>query len=155
MNTLSDLPKIIKRKKKRLGQGLGSGKGKTSGRGHKGQKAKGKIPITRSLGGIALVRRLPLYRGKYRNKPKGNKPMIINLKHLSLLSKNTVVDLKSIVSHGIIKNEDAERSGVKILGGGTVTVPLIIDLPCSKSAEKKIIKAGGKVNHPGKSQDKS
>ena len=40
------LLKITARNAKRLGRGQGSGKGKTSGRGTKGQNARGKLPIT-------------------------------------------------------------------------------------------------------------
>jgi len=41
--------------------------------------------------------------------------------------------------------EDARLSGVKILGDGELKVALTVKLPCSKSAEKKILSAGGKV----------
>jgi len=46
--------------KKRLGRGIGSGKGKTSGRGHKGQKARSGVAIKSFEGGqMPLYRRLP------------------------------------------------------------------------------------------------
>lgn len=64
---LSTLPKIIMRKKKRLGRGVGSGKGMhTVGRGTKGQKAREDVPLlfegTKSK--KSLVKRLPYLRGK-------------------------------------------------------------------------------------------
>ena len=43
---MTDLPKIVKRKKKRVGRGYGSGKGgHTAGRGQKGQKSRTNIGI--------------------------------------------------------------------------------------------------------------
>jgi len=53
---LNNLPKTTIPSKQRLGRGTGSGPGKTSGRGTKGQKARGKIPLG-FIGGT-----LPLYR---------------------------------------------------------------------------------------------
>ena len=52
--SLNNLQKITKRGKKRLGQGHGSGKVKTAGRGTKGQKARGNIPVRApDMGGVA------------------------------------------------------------------------------------------------------
>lgn len=142
---LNKLPKITSRKKKILGRGIGSGKGKTAGRGTKGQKARGKIPIKLGMGGVSLIRRLPLFRGKYRNKPFEKKPFVINLKYLNMLPKNSVVDIKLLASYKIINLVDASKRGVKILGEGKLDFPLTIKLPCSKKAVKKIESAGGKV----------
>lgn len=62
---LFNLPKLKgkSKKKKRLGQGLGSGKGKTAGRGHKGQKARGKVAVGFEGGQLKLIKRLPFMRG--------------------------------------------------------------------------------------------
>ena len=57
---LNSLNYKVKNKKKRLGRGIGSGKGKTSGRGHKGQKARSGVAIKSFEGGqMPLYRRLP------------------------------------------------------------------------------------------------
>ncbi len=48
---LNSLNYKVKTKKIRLGRGIGSGKGKTSGRGHKGQKARSGIAIKSFEGG--------------------------------------------------------------------------------------------------------
>ena len=57
---LNSLNYKVKTKKIRLGRGIGSGKGKTSGRGHKGQKARSGIAIKSFEGGqMPLYRRLP------------------------------------------------------------------------------------------------
>ena len=70
---LSSLPKITKRAAKRVGRGYGSGKGgHTSGRGSKGQKARGKLPLTFEGTKVkkSLIKRLPLQRGKGKLKPQ-------------------------------------------------------------------------------------
>jgi len=62
-----NLPKVVAKSKKRVGRGMGSGKGShTTGRGQKGQKARGKINVL--FEGMkmkkSLLKRLPLMRGK-------------------------------------------------------------------------------------------
>ena len=141
---LESLPKITEDKKKRVGQGHGSGRGKTAGRGTKGQKARNKIPLYFEGGAVPLIKRLPFLRGKSKNKPFRKKPIIVNLAALNFLKKDTVVDLKTLVENRIVKEKDMGY-GVKILGDGTISAPLIIKLPISKSARRKIEKAGGKV----------
>src|SRR3989338_1135351 len=144
---LNNLPKTTNRKKKILGRGIGSGKGKTAGRGTKGQKARGKIPLKLGFGGTIFVRRLPLYRGKYRNKPHGKKLLVVNLKYLNILPKNSVVDIDLLIAHNIIRAKDVPTSGVKILGEGKLEKALTVKLPCSKRASKKIESAGGSVKN--------
>ena len=71
INFLSRLPKIVSRKKKRLGRGLGSGKGSKSGRGiTRHQKARESIPLHFEGGQGRLVKKFPLLRGKGKNKPR-------------------------------------------------------------------------------------
>lgn len=68
---LSNLPKIVIKRKKRLGRGLGSGKGSKSGRGTtRHQKAREKIPLHFEGGQGRMVKRFPLLRGKGKNKSK-------------------------------------------------------------------------------------
>lgn len=142
---LSSLTKITKTRKKRLGQGHGSGRGKTAGRGTKGQKAKGNIPLSFEGGALTLIKRLPFMRGKGKNKSFKNGPIIVNVKVLNLLKKGTVVDIKSLIDNKIVDSGYAKRYGVKILGDGDLSVSLVVKLPVSKGALKKILKAGGKV----------
>lgn len=141
---LSTLPKITDKAQKRIGQGLGSGRGKTSGRGTKGQKARGSIKLSFEGGALPLIKRLPALRGKDRNKVFKKKPIIVNLALFSFLPKGTVIDIESLIKHNIIKS-DAKIYGVKILGDGTLTSPFTVKLPVSKGAREKIEKAGGKV----------
>ena len=142
---LSSLTKITKTKQKRLGQGHGSGRGKTAGRGTKGQKAKGKIPLSFEGGALTLIKRLPFMRGKGKNKPFKKGPIIVNVKVLNLLKKGSIVDIKSLIENKIVDSEYAKKNGVKILGDGDLSVSLIVKLPVSKGAAKKILKVGGRV----------
>lgn len=144
---LNALPKITKKTAKRLGRGPGSQKGKTAGRGTKGQKARGKLPLTHPHfegGQRPLFKRLPYKRGK--GNPKiSQKPLIVNLKVLNIIPPQTTVDLASLIKHGIVDKDDGKLFGVKILGEGNLEKPLTIRLPISKSAAAKVEKAGGKV----------
>ena len=144
---LNQLTKSTIRSKKRVGRGYGSGKGgHTSGRGAKGQKARGKVPLY--FEGTAmrksLIRRMPMIRGKLKFKSFKDKPIILNLKHLNLLPKNSTVDNKSLIKHGLLPKE-AQKYPVKILGDGQLKHALKVALPASKSAVEKIEKAGGKM----------
>ena len=141
---LHNLPKTISKKNKRLGRGHGSGRVKTSGRGTKGQKARGKIRRNFEGGQLSLLKRLPFIRGKNRNKPLSPKPLVINVKFLNLLPPNTIVDKNSLIKFGLLKKDEADGS-VKILGEGQLKTTLIIKLPCSHGAAKKITAAGGKI----------
>jgi len=142
---LNKLSKLTEKQKRRLGQGHGSGRGKTAGRGTKGQNSRNKVPLFFEGGALPLIKRLPYRRGKGRNKVFKNRPISVNVKALNLLKKDTVVDLKSLVDNQIIDQKDAALYGVKILGDGELSVALTVKLPVSKGAEKKIIKAGGKI----------
>lgn len=150
------LPKVKEKSKKRVGRGYGSGRGgHTTGRGQKGQKSRSKINIL--FEGVkvkkSLIKKLPFQRGKEKFKPK-RKPLIVNLKILNIFPTGSVIDLNFLVKHGIVKKEDAEIYGVKILGDGELKKKLTIKLPISKSAEKKVEKAGGKVLSEDSSQKK-
>ena len=148
MNQLSNLSKTTTKKKKRLGRGYGSGKGgHTVGRGQKGQKSRTKIPLLfeGKKTQKSLMRRIPLLRGKGKLKSKKNKPLIVNVSFLNLLPPRAKVDINLLVKHRLVDEKEAKKYGVKILGGGEIGHSLIISLPCSQGAKKKIEKAGGKV----------
>ncbi|MBI4084481.1 MAG: 50S ribosomal protein L15 [Candidatus Levybacteria bacterium] len=141
----TSLTKTVKKSQRRLGQGHGSGRGKTAGRGTKGQKARGKIPLSFEGGALPLIKRLPFHRGKGKNKVFKPTPVVLNVKVLNLLPKNTVVDIESLIKHRIVASEDAKQYGVKILGDGALSIPLFVKLSVSKGAREKIEKAGGSV----------
>lgn len=142
---LSSLTKITKTRQKRLGRGHGSGRGKTAGRGTKGQNAKGSRPLSFEGGALPLIKRLPFMRGKGKNKSFGNKPIAVNVKVLNLLKKGTVIDIQSLIENKIVDADYAKKNGVKILGDGDLKVSLVVKLPVSKGAAKKILAAGGRV----------
>jgi len=142
---LNNLVKTTARKKKRIGEGHGSGRVKTAGRGTKGQKARGKIPLRFEGGALPLIKRLPLRRGKGKNKVFRKKPLIVNIKFLNTLKKDSIVDLDFLIKEKIVDLKEAKEYGVKILGDGDIKIPLVIKLPISKKAAEKIKKAGGKT----------
>ena len=61
-----------------------------------------------------------------------------------MLKKGTVVDIKSLIENKIV-SPDARKYGVKILGDGKLAVSLVVKLPASKGALRKIEQAGGIV----------
>jgi large subunit ribosomal protein L15 len=143
--SLSNLPKITTRGKKRLGRGHGSGKVKTSGRGTKGQKSRGSIKPGFEGGQLSLIKRLPLLRGKGKNKSVRDGSMAVSLEKLNRLPEGTEVTVETLRKHGII---DKDVTRVKILGNGKIEVALTIRVPCSKGAKGLIEKAGGTLADP-------
>ena len=141
------LPKTVTKKKKRRGQGFGSGRGgHTVGRGMKGQKSRSSVGVR--FEGVkvkkSLLKRLPLRRGKGKFKAKG-KPIVINLGPLNILPEGTKVNVDTLVKYGVVDRIDAQRFGIKILGDGDIKKKLIVEVPISKGASKKIERAKGKV----------
>lgn len=140
---LNKLTKITTRGAKRVGRGTGSGKGKTSGRGTKGQKARGKVRLGFIGGTLPLYKRLPYNRG-FGNTVLGEKVVNVSLSQLAVFKAGSEVDLQSLVEQKIISERDARR-GIKILGNGEINAALTVKLPVSAAAAAKIEKAGGKV----------
>ncbi|HUD44273.1 MAG TPA: 50S ribosomal protein L15 [Patescibacteria group bacterium] len=141
---LNNLSTITTKRKKRLGQGHGSGRVKTSGRGTKGQNARSSRPLRFEGGALPLTKRLPFLRGKMKNKMYRQKPLVLNVGALNNLP-DTVVSIETLVKYKLVRLDDAKLKGVKILGDGELTAALTVSLPVSKSAQKKIEKAGGSV----------
>lgn len=128
--------------RKRVGRGIGSGLGKTSGRGHKGQNARsgGGVRPEFEGGQTPLFKRLPkrgftnIFRKEY---------AIVNVGALNVFRKNQRVTVENLIEKGLVKKE---YDGVKILGNGELTKPLtVVAHKFSKSAEKAILEAGGKI----------
>lgn len=142
---LNNLNKTTARGERRLGQGHGSGRGKTAGRGTKGQKARGKIPLRFEGGALALIKRMPFRRGKGKNKVFKKRPIVINIKALNLFKKGDKVNIETLSANNIVDAKEAKIYGVKILGDGDLAISLVVELPVSKGALRKIEKAGGKV----------
>jgi large subunit ribosomal protein L15 len=132
-----------KHKEKRVGRGHGSGHGKTSGRGHKGQKARTGLDIRPFFEGgqTPIIRRLPkrgfknIFKVEY---------AVVNVGALSkAFSPNEVVDENSLREKGLIKGKGKP---IKLLGNGEINIPLTIRVHAvSRSAKEKVEKAGGRV----------
>jgi large subunit ribosomal protein L15 len=132
------------KKRKRIGRGPGSGHGKTSGKGHKGQKARsgGGVRPGFEGGQMPLFRRLP----KRGFLPYGGKTewAIVNLKSLARFGANAVVDPESLVRARLVKN--GARGRVKVLGTGDLEHALTVKAHAvSGSARAKIEAKGGRV----------
>ena len=127
---------------KRLGRGTGSGLGKTSGKGHKGAKARsggGKRPGFEG-GQMPLYRRVPK-RG-FTN-VFGTEYAEVNVERLEVFNDGDVVNAKALLEKKIIRKE---LDGVKVLGGGDLTKKLTVQAAkFTGSAKEKIEAAGGKA----------
>ena len=127
---------------KRLGRGVGSQLGKTSGKGHKGAKARsggGKRPGFEG-GQMPLTRRLPkrgftnIYRKEY---------AAVNVAALNVFEDGTVITNEALIEAGLVKKV---LDGVKVLGGGELTKKLTVSVDkVTESAKQKIEAIGGKV----------
>ncbi|RJP85004.1 MAG: 50S ribosomal protein L15 [Desulfobacteraceae bacterium] len=141
---LSDLSpaKGAKTSRKRLGKGPGSGLGKTSGKGHKGHRARsgGGVRPGFEGGQMPIHRRLPK-----RGFTNIFKLVVstINIKDLERFESGSVVDEALLYSSGLLKGK---CDVIKLLGSGEINFPLTVKLnAASKSAISKIEAAGGKI----------
>ena len=128
--------------RKRLGRGIGSGLGKTSGKGHKGQKARsgGGVRPGFEGGQTPLFRRLPKRGFKNINAKVYTE---VTLAMLEKLENGTEVTAESLVELGMIKKIN---DGIVILGNGELTKKLTVKASrVTKNAEAKIVAAGGKI----------
>lgn len=131
-----------RRPRKILGRGHGSGHGKTSGKGHKGQKARagGSIRPMFESGHVPLYRRLPK-RG-FNNARFKTEYTILNVGDLERLEAGEV-GREQLVASGLIKKSAAP---VKLLANGDATKAFQITVAhCSAAARAKIEAAGGTV----------
>ena len=146
LNEIKDHKNATKNRK-RLGRGIGSGTGKTSGKGHKGQKARSGVSIKGFEGGqMPIHRRLPK-RG-FNSLYKKEKNVAINLGNISKLIDSKKLDSsKSIDLRKFLLNaKTPKKIKVKVLGTGELTSKVSIQADqFSKSAQEKIEKAGGKI----------
>ncbi|MDR1576830.1 MAG: 50S ribosomal protein L15 [Deltaproteobacteria bacterium] len=130
------------KKRKRLGRGESSGLGKTSGRGHKGQKARsgGGVGPGFEGGQMPLQRRLPK-RG-FTNIFKKTFSLV-NLAALAGFAENSVIDAEVLVAAGIIR---ASGDPVKLLAKGDLDKPLVVKVQAaSQKALERIQALGGRV----------
>ena len=127
---------------KRVGRGIGSGTGKTSGKGHKGQKARsgGGVRPGFEGGQMPLTQRIPK-RGF--NNIFADKVVALNVSDLERFNDGITVDAEILEAAGLVKGK---YDKIKILGNGELTKNLTVKANAfSASAKEKIEKAGGKA----------
>jgi large subunit ribosomal protein L15 len=127
--------------KRRLGRGIGSGLGKTSGKGHKGQKARagGFHKVGFEGGQMPLQRRLPKVGFRSRT---AHLTAEVTLRNLSNVAADTI-DLTVLKQAGLIP---AGAQRVKVILKGEVDRPLHIKgLGVSAGARKVIEDKGGRI----------
>ena len=128
--------------KKRVGRGIGSGIGKTSGRGHKGLKARsgGASRPGFEGGQMPLTMRLPK-RGFHNVNAK--EYAIVNIGELEIFEEGTAVDFALCKKAGLVKKE---LDGLKVLGNGELSKKLTVKAAkYTKAAKEKIEGVGGSV----------
>jgi large subunit ribosomal protein L15 len=126
----------------RKGRGEGSGNGKTAGKGHKGQNSRsgGGVRLGFEGGQLPLFRALPK-RG-FKNVNHVNYA-VINVSALEKFEAGTLVTPTLLIEKGFIRKE---CDGIKVLGNGKLSKALTVQAnKFSKSAEKAISEAGGKI----------
>ena len=126
----------------RKGRGEGSGNGKTAGKGHKGQNSRsgGGVRLGFEGGQLPLFRALPK-RG-FKNVNHVNYA-VINVSALEKFEAGTLVTPTLLIESGLVRKE---CDGIKVLGNGTLSKALTVQAhKFSKSAEKAISEAGGKI----------
>jgi len=153
MGFLSRLKKSKgKKTKKRVGRGNGSKKGTYSGRGMNGQSSRsgGKRRPGFEGGQTPLIRRMPKLKG-FKN-PNKVRYQVVNVHQLESFKNGTTIDKEILKKKKLIRN--AEKP-VKILSAGELSKKLTITVESvSAAAQKKIEKAGGKVEALGNPKKK-
>ncbi|MBQ0137875.1 MAG: 50S ribosomal protein L15 [Kurthia sp.] len=126
----------------RVGRGMATGNGKTSGRGHKGQNSRsgGGVRPGFEGGQNPLFRRLPKRGFTNINRKEF---AIVNLDALNRFEDGTEVTPALLIESGVVGNE---KSGIKILGNGSIDKKLSIKAhKFSASAKEAIENAGGNI----------
>ncbi|MCL4678935.1 MAG: 50S ribosomal protein L15 [Alphaproteobacteria bacterium] len=132
----------------RVGRGIGSGKGKTSGKGHKGQKARTGVAIKGFEGGqMPLYQRMPKI--GFRNTAFATKLTELTLENLQAaidskkLDPKKQIDEETLVKAGVVSRR---RDGIKLLATGELTAKVDLKITkASKAAQAAVEKAGGKI----------
>lgn len=131
-----------RKKRKRVGRGMSSGMGKTSSRGHNGQNSRsgGGVRLGFEGGQIPLFQRLPKRGFTNINRKEY---AIVNLDTLNRFDEGTEVSPELLIESGIVSNA---KSGIKILGNGTLEKKITVKAhKFSASAKEAIEKAGGQT----------
>ena len=132
------------RPKKRRGKGAATGLGGTSGKGHKGHKARtgGEIPAWFEGGQMPIQRRVPK-RG-FKN-PGRVEYQVFPVGRLSAVAAGTVVDREWLAKNRVVRR----RGPVKLLAGGELKAALTVKVDAASEAGRKAVEAaGGRVEVP-------
>jgi large subunit ribosomal protein L15 len=130
-----------KKRRRRLGRGISAGQGASCGFGMRGQNSRSGTGTRAGFEGgqTPLYRRIP----KLKHFPLVNPRQYttLNVGKLAKLSPNTVVNLESLLAAGILTSKNGP---LKILGDGTLNVPLQVQaVAFTAQAKEKIEAAGG------------
>ena len=129
-----------KKLSRRVGRGEGSGRGKTAGRGTKGTRARGTVPLFFEGGQMPLVRRVPKLKGF--TPPNRKVYGAVNVGDLEGVGSNEVGP-DELRNAGLVHKRYAL---IKVLGDGEVGKKLSVRAHAvSASARQKIEAAGGSV----------
>jgi len=127
----------------RVGRGPGSGIGKTSGKGGKGQTARGTGKVRGGFEGgqMPLLRRIPK-RG-FTN-PFKQAAQVVNVRHLGLVAEGVEITPQTLFGAGLVRRADRP---VKLLGMGELPQRKFVvkGVTVSASARAKIEQAGGTI----------
>ncbi|MCK4807613.1 MAG: 50S ribosomal protein L15 [Candidatus Aegiribacteria sp.] len=125
----------------RRGRGRGTGKGGTSGKGHKGQRARASIQPWFEGGQMPIQRRMS-HKG-FNNTRFTRKFQIVNVEHLDRFTADSVVTPDIMKDAGLVSSRFRP---VKILGKGGLKRALTVCAHSFSSSAEEIIKsAGGSV----------
>lgn len=128
-----------RKERNRVGRGTGSGNGKTSGRGHKGQKARsgGGVRLGFEGGQLPLFRRLPKRGFTNINRKEY---AVVNVGTLNRFEDGTEVTPELLIETGVISNA---KSGIKVLSEGKIEKKLTVNANKFSAAAKEAIEAAG------------
>ncbi|MBM7601763.1 large subunit ribosomal protein L15 [Virgibacillus halotolerans] len=123
----------------RVGRGMSSGNGKTSGRGHKGQKARsgGGVRPGFEGGQMPLFQRLPkrgftnIHRKEY---------AIVNVDVLNRFEDGTEITPELLLEEGVVSKL---KAGIKVLGKGAIERKLTVKAHKFSASAKEAIEAAG------------
>ena len=141
-------PTTPKKSAKRIGRG--GKRGKTSGRGHKGQKARAGNSTRPEM--REIIKKLPKLRGHGVNRASTVNAdkvaaTVVNVAALETAFQNgDTVNPGTLVAAGVVATRRKKAPVVKILGSGDLSKKLTVSgCTVSKTAREKIEKAGGSV----------
>jgi large subunit ribosomal protein L15 len=146
LNEIRDNKNAIK-DRKRIGRGIGSGTGKTSGKGHKGQKARSGVAVKGFEGGqMPIHRRLPKRGFTNINRVSFAELNLVKIEELianKRIDPKKVINSDSLLELGVIKKINSK---VKLLAKGEIKSKINIEVSAVSSKAKELIEQlGGSV----------